>query len=47
MCCEALNKDAVLRYGIGLSAKLIPLPIEIAGYTWYIMPEGGAYVWDA
>jgi hypothetical protein len=36
----------MLQFGIALTTRVVPYPLEVEGYSWYIMPEGGAYVWD-
>jgi hypothetical protein len=45
--CDTKNRYAVLRFGITLTTTVVPQPLEVQNYNWYIMPEGGAYVWDA
>jgi hypothetical protein len=47
LLCDELNNITALRHGIALQTYAIPLTLEAEGYTWYIMPEGGAYVYDA
>jgi hypothetical protein len=47
MICDSLNDYAVLRFGITLTNTVVPHPLEVLNYNWYIMPEGRAYVWDA
>jgi hypothetical protein len=47
LLCDELNKKQVLKHGIDLKTNVIPHVVEAQGYTWYIIPEGGAYVYDA
>jgi hypothetical protein len=47
LLCYKLNEQAVLRNGIDLDSDVIPRALEAELFTWYIMPEGGAYVYDA
>jgi hypothetical protein len=47
MICDELNRYKVLKFGITLTNSVVPHPLEVLNYNWYIMPEGGAYVWDA
>jgi hypothetical protein len=47
MICDKLNNYRVLQFGITLTNAVVPHPLEVQNYNWYIMPEGGAYVWDA
>jgi hypothetical protein len=47
MICDELNRYKVLKFGIKLANSVVPHPLEVHNYNWYIMPEGGAYVWDA
>jgi hypothetical protein len=44
---DALYTWQVLQFGYMLTNQVIPVPVEETRYTWYITPEGGAYVWDA
>jgi hypothetical protein len=47
LICDELNRYQVPKYGITLTTSVVPYPLEAMGYNWYIMPEGGAYVWDS
>jgi hypothetical protein len=47
LLCYELNNQAVLRKGIDLDNDVVPRALQADHYTWYIMPEGGAYVYDA
>jgi hypothetical protein len=47
LICDAFNRYNVLKYGITLTTSVVPNVLEAMGYNWYIMPEGGTYVWDA
>jgi hypothetical protein len=47
LLCDELNKKTVLKRGIYLKTDVTPHTLEAKGYTWYIMSEGGAYVYDA
>jgi hypothetical protein len=47
LLCYELKKHEVLRKGIDLDNDVIPRALQAQHYTWYIMPEGGAYVYDA
>jgi hypothetical protein len=47
LICDALNTWQVLQFGCMLTSQVVPVPLEEPRYTWYIMPKGGAYVWDA
>jgi hypothetical protein len=47
LICDELNRYQVLKYKITLTTSVVPYPLEAMGYNGYIMPEGGAYVWDA
>jgi hypothetical protein len=41
------STDRVLRSGIYLTNDVVPPALKALRYSWYIMPEGGAYVYDA
>jgi hypothetical protein len=46
LLCDELNNRALLRHGKALQTDVIPNILEAERYTCYIMPEGGAYVYD-
>jgi hypothetical protein len=46
LICDAFNRFNVLRFGITLTTSVVPYGLEAMGYNWYIMPEGGSYVWE-
>ena len=47
LICDAFNRLQVLRFGITLTTSVVPDRLEAAGFNFYIMPDGGSYVWDA
>ncbi len=47
LICDAFNRFNVLKFGITLTTNVVPDRMEAAGFTFYIMPDGGSYVWDA
>ncbi len=47
LICDAFNRLRVLKFGITLTTNVVPERLEAAGFNFYIMPDGGSYVWDA
>ena len=47
LICDAFNRIRVLKFGITLTTSVVPDRLEAAGFNFYIMPDGGSYVWDA
>ncbi len=47
LLCNELNIQNILRDGIDLTSAVMPSPLKSLFYSWYVMPEGGAYVYDS
>ena len=47
LLCDELNRQRILRDGYELTSAVMPPPLKTLFNAWYLMPEGGAYVYDS
>jgi hypothetical protein len=47
LLCNEMNMHNVLSNGNDLTIAVMPNPLKSLLYSWYTMPEGGAYVYDS